>query len=124
MFGAFSWIAWAATMGLIIDALIKYRKGEHAVDPDAGNYTSKSRSRSRSRARSRSRKPRKARRKSSRSTSSSPPSKRTPLDQDVEMQQKQQQKHDPAAPEAVYGHPPAARSGIPTPEPGDFGGIA
>lgn len=153
VFGAFSWVAWAATMGLIIDALIKYRKGGHASDPDAGNYyssdtskshsRSRSRSHSRSRARSRSRKPRKARRKSSRSTSASPsppssemmmpppPAHTNPFnEQHVEMPQTQQQKHNPAAaaagpqpPKAVYGHPPPARSGVPTPEPGDFGGV-
>jgi len=146
VFGAFSWLAWLATMGLIIDALLKYRKGEHAVDPDAGNYyssdtsKSRSRSRSRSRARSRSRKPHKARRKSSRSTSSSPPppseiiappplAHKNPFrgdDQNIEMPQKQQQNHEPAGPQpprAVYGHPPPPRSGIPTPEPADFGGV-
>jgi hypothetical protein len=41
-FGAFSWLAWCATLGLIVDALIKYRKGEHAADPGAGNNASSS----------------------------------------------------------------------------------
>ena len=37
--GAFAWIAWSVTLGLIIHALIQYRKGGSAVDPDAGNAT-------------------------------------------------------------------------------------
>lgn len=34
-FGAFSWVVWCATLGLIIDALIKYRKGEYPADSGA-----------------------------------------------------------------------------------------
>lgn len=34
-FACFSWLAWSATLALIIHALIEYRKGGHAVDPDA-----------------------------------------------------------------------------------------
>ena len=37
--GAFAWIAWSVTLGLIIHALVQYRKGGSAVDPDAGNAT-------------------------------------------------------------------------------------
>lgn len=33
--GAFAWIAWSATLALIIHALIQYRKGGSAADPDA-----------------------------------------------------------------------------------------
>ncbi|KAI5787156.1 membrane-associating domain-containing protein [Geopyxis carbonaria] len=39
VFGAFQWIAWATSLGLIIHALIQYRKGENA---DAGNNTTNS----------------------------------------------------------------------------------
>jgi hypothetical protein len=36
VFGAFSWIAWAVTLGLIVHALIQYRKGEAGGTTDAG----------------------------------------------------------------------------------------
>ena len=36
VFGAFSWLAWAVTFGLILHALVQHRKGGTAADPEAG----------------------------------------------------------------------------------------
>ncbi|TGZ77737.1 hypothetical protein EX30DRAFT_343800 [Ascodesmis nigricans] len=33
--GAFEWLAWAVTLGLIIQAIIASRRGDRAADPDA-----------------------------------------------------------------------------------------